>query len=98
MTISNKATAAANKELKKKGYVTIEPGSHHDWNDLPASLWQQCHCTRMWYDAVNRQVVTEHIFMRPIFSANLVGETAFHNIQWWKDKEGHHTVERSDAI
>ncbi|KAF8858244.1 hypothetical protein BDZ45DRAFT_786068 [Acephala macrosclerotiorum] len=94
IAISASCTAAAAEEMKKKGYVDINPGSRFNWNDLSASLWQQCHCTRTWYDAVQEEVVTEHVFMRPIFSAAEVGKTAEHCIQWWKNKGGHFTVER----
>jgi hypothetical protein len=94
--LSAKCSKAAAKELEKEGYVTIEPGSCFNL-DLPTSLWQQCHCTRIWYDAVNRQVVTEHIYMRPIFSAALVGETKSHRVDWWKQKPGHFSEDRKDV-
>jgi hypothetical protein len=60
--------------------VGIDPGSRFNWNDHPASLMQQCHCTRTWYDAVRKEILIEHVFMRPIFSAAEAGKTAEHHI------------------
>lgn len=94
VVISERVAKLVTKELEKSGYTTLKPGDRLKVI-LPASLWQQCHCTRTWVDTEERQIVTEYIYMRPIFSAALVGQTKTHAIDWWKHKKGHHTVDRN---
>ncbi|EFJ31824.1 hypothetical protein SELMODRAFT_439768 [Selaginella moellendorffii] len=78
------------KSLKEKGYVEIQPGEKHVFGPYSLSLWQQAACRRIRVNPDNKaEVLTDVVYMRPIFSGATKDSVLEHNIQHWINKWGH---------
>ncbi|KAG7384162.1 hypothetical protein PHYBOEH_009637 [Phytophthora boehmeriae] len=76
-----------NDNLASQGYVNIKPGESHQWGKMSLSLWQQGTCVRTTIKD-ETHVVTDTLYMRPIFSGATDNSNIDHEIQYWIDKFG----------
>lgn len=86
-------TVVLSDKYRKDGMVRLGPGQRFTWGPMSLSLWQQGRCVRSYVNPQNSQeVISEVLYMRPIFSGATDRSTLTHDIQWWINKWG---VERS---
>ncbi|KAI9996569.1 hypothetical protein PInf_014301 [Phytophthora infestans] len=76
-----------NDHLVTDGYVSIAPGEKHQWGKMSLSLWQQGTCVRTTI-VDEKTVITDTLYMRPIFSGATDNSNLDHEIQFWIDKFG----------
>jgi hypothetical protein len=76
------------KNLQDKGYVEIPPGGRHRFGKESLSLWRQGHCVRTRRFDERMEIVTDAVFMRPIFTGATDDSNVDHTIQFWIDKFG----------
>ncbi|KAI9996572.1 hypothetical protein PInf_014304 [Phytophthora infestans] len=65
----------------------IAPGEKHQWGKMSLSLWQQGTCVRTTI-VDEKTVITDTLYMRPIFSGATDNSNLDHEIQFWIDKFG----------
>lgn len=85
------------KDLENKGYVEIPPGGRHQFGKMSLSLWRQGHCVRHRSFPDRMEIITDEVFMRPIFSGATDNSNLDHTIQFWIDKFGFEN-EKTTAI
>ncbi|XP_024522914.1 uncharacterized protein LOC9663357 [Selaginella moellendorffii] len=72
------------------GYYEILPGQKRTYGRYSLSLWRQGTCYRIRVNPDNpEQVITDVVYMRPIFSGATNNSVLEHNIQHWIDRWGH---------
>jgi hypothetical protein len=77
-------TANVHQYFAGQGYETLHPGERKQYGKWSLSLWQQCHAVRVRKDG--DYLITEEMYMRPIFTGPTDGSNNDHSIKWWLGK------------
>lgn len=86
------------QELEDEHYYRIEPNKQHVYGRYTLSLWRQATCVRVRVDPNNpKQVLTDTVYMRPIFTGATNNSTLQHDIQFWVNKWGHENLSVIEA-